>query len=111
MNANPPTDLYVQESFVNRTKNLRYGDDSVVYATGYDHAGKLFRALRKEYGRCTGHVYIDTADPQHPQKIGWVFVKRQTYSNSRETYLQEVWVTVHTAPPTRTVTYHYATLK
>jgi hypothetical protein len=61
----------------------------------------------REYGRCQSTVYIDTEDGA--KAIGWVFVKRMPYSDApNESYLQETWVTVHEAPPTRTVEYHYA---
>ncbi len=62
--------------------------------------------MRREYGRCVGRVYHDT--PSGTKAIGWVFQSRVLYEGERKaTYLREVWVTVHTAPPTRTVEYHY----
>ena len=105
-----PTNLYVQESFVNTTKGYRFGDSNP-YETFTDNPGQLYRAMQKEYGRCTGYIYRNTDNPHEPQKIGWVFVKRTQYTDCKETYLQETWITVHTAKPTRTTAYHYATLK
>jgi hypothetical protein len=60
--------------------------------------GKLFKHLLKEYGRCTGKVYINgphgAATP-----IGWVFQKRVQYDDCKETYLQEVWASFATVTP------------
>ncbi len=95
--------LYAQETFINRTQNARVGE-SDVFETFTDDRGKLYRSMRQEYGRCTGKVHIDP----DAREIGWVFVKRTKYEDCDETYLQETWVTVHTAKPTRTTEYHYA---
>jgi len=77
-----------------------WGWDRVAYQFGEsdwyepftEDLGKLFKSLRKEYGRCVSKVYQDapdrTADP-----IGWVFQKRVKYQDCNKTYLQEVWVT------------------
>lgn len=99
------TNLYAQEEFVNLTKGHRFGS-SDPYETFTDDKGELFRAMQSEYGRCTGKVYVDTDKGAKP--VGWVFVSRQPYDDCDETYLREVWVTVHDAPPTRTTEYHYA---
>jgi hypothetical protein len=42
--------------------------------------------------------------------IGWTFQKRQRYDGSKEYFLQEVWVTLHQASPTKTIEYHYLDL-
>ncbi len=89
----------------NRTKGCRNGD-SDVYKTFTDSYGELYRAMMREYGRCTGKVYIDTKTGA--RAIGWVFMKRQTYDDCNETYILETWVTVHKAPPTKTTEFHYA---
>ena len=99
------TCLFVKETHVNRTEGYRLGD-SGVYETFTDNTGRLFRSLQKEFGRCTGKCYIDMPDGSAKQ-IGWVFQKRQKYTDCNETYLAETWVTLHSAPPTRTVEYHY----
>jgi hypothetical protein len=64
----------------------------------------------REYGRCTGRVYIDGADGKG-LPIGWVFIKRKEYDDCKETFLQETWVTLHTAPDTVTREPHYLFLK
>jgi hypothetical protein len=95
--------LWVNEAWVNATKDYRIGE-SGVYETCYEDKGKLYRAMVREYGRCTGHVYIDP----DAKVVGWVFLKRKEYEDTHETYLAETWVTVHTAPDTVTRTAHYA---
>jgi hypothetical protein len=110
--------LYVEENWVDRTRNIRTGE-SGVYETRFAHVGDLFRFLRSEYGRCTSKMYVDTLElgpapartKTAPKVIGWVFVKRDRYEDTGEPYLLETWVTVHEKRPTRTVKYHYADLK
>lgn len=82
--------LYIRESYVNASEHCRIGD-SGVYETSFDTTGELYRHCLQEFGRCTGKVYIDRHDGKGRRQIGWVFVKRV------QTYLQETWVTVHTA--------------
>ena len=98
--------MLVQESWVNATEGYRCGD-SEVYEAWPDTPGELFRECQREHGRCTGKVYIDLPDGG-AQPIGWVFQKRSDYERGEGTYLAETWVTVHTAQPTRTHTWHYA---
>jgi hypothetical protein len=78
-----------------------------IYDTGLDDMGALYRSLRAEYGRCTGHVYIDTAE-EEARKVGWVFEKRERYQDTGDTYLQTTWVHVFTAMPTVTRVFHHA---
>ncbi len=55
--------------------------------------GEIYRASQKEHGRCTGKVYIDTQS-RGTISVGWVFVKRQKFDDSSETFLMETWVTL-----------------
>jgi hypothetical protein len=99
--------LWISEAFIDRTRNARYGDREP-YETRFDSAGELYRWLVKEYGRCTGKVYVDVAD--RSRQVGWVFISRQPYEDRRtQMYLREVWVTLHDGPDivTRTEQYHY----
>ena len=96
--------LYVQETYVDATEDCMIGE-SEVYETGYDESGPLFRAMRDEYGRCIGRVYVDTAD--RTKAIGWIFEGRDKYQDSSETYLRHVWVTLHDGPDTVTRERHY----
>lgn len=108
--------LYVSESYVNATKGYEFGESGPQEAYT-DDPGELFRALRREYGRCIGKVYVDdrSGDPALVRAVGWVFVKRMRYEDARPgdpdpTYLREVWVTLHDAPDTVTRERHYHTI-
>jgi hypothetical protein len=101
------TNLFVQEDFVNVTKGYRLGE-SDVYETDCETRGELYRAMQREYGRCTGRVYVDDSTGENPKVIGWVFQKRKRYDDSNETFLLETWVTVHAKPATKTISYSYA---
>ena len=101
--------LYVQEEYIDATQHA-YCGNSDVYETGHDTIGTLYRALRREWGRCIGKVYLDRSCPEqgeYAQAIGWVFVRRVRYEDSRKTYLRKVWATVHTRPPVKSTQYHY----
>lgn len=108
------SNIYIQETFVNQTKGYQFGD-SPVHETFTDDRGKLFRSLQQEYGRCASKVYRDRPN-KPPMCIGWVFEKRMQYEDARDNrpdsfYIREVWVTLHTAEPTRTIEYHYQEVK
>jgi hypothetical protein len=99
--------LLISETFVNLDEGYRFGD-SGKYEPFTDDLGQLYKSLRAEYGRCTGHVYIDTKE-HRTKTVGWVFLKRMVYEDSRtnETYLREVWVTLLDAPDDVTVREHH----
>jgi hypothetical protein len=102
--------LFIQETFVDRDQNVQYGE-SGVYEAFTDDIGKLYKSLVQEYGRCTGRMYHDRTNAK-PMAIGWVFIKRVPYDDSpKKKYLREVWVSVHSAMPTKTIEYHYAEVK
>ena len=89
--------LVASESFINAITETCYGD-SGWQETWTDDIGRLYRDLQSEYGRCTGHVYVDTTDGESVP-VGWVFVKRVEYDDANRygfrgdrTYLREVWV-------------------
>lgn len=103
--------LMVREEYVNATKGHRFGDSGGESEAFTEDRGELYRALVREYGRCTGKVYVDrkvavNGDPAHgftyePLPIGWVFLKRMDYEDAHRipagrerTYLREVWVMV-----------------
>ena len=64
----------------------------------------LYKKLLKEYGRCIGKQYIDTNGKK--LAIGWIFLKRDKYSDTKETFLSETWVTVYKSEPKREVIIH-----
>jgi hypothetical protein len=84
--------IQVDEVYVNATRDTIFGE-SGKYEPFTDNIKKLFRAYQQEFGRCISRVYIDTKTGTKP--IGWVFQKRQQYTDSKDTYIREVWVTIH----------------
>jgi hypothetical protein len=84
--------IVMREQWVNRTEGHLIGD-SDWYEAYTDDEGELFRDLQKEYGRCTGKVYIDpVGDPVHPKEVGWVFLKKVKYDDVDKYFLRETWV-------------------
>jgi hypothetical protein len=55
--------------------------------------GDIYRLCASEYGRCQSKVYRDVPGGP-PKAIGWFFVSRQEYTDTRETYLRGAWVTI-----------------
>lgn len=83
--------LVIRETSVNTTENCIFSE-SDWYEPYTNNLGKLFKTMLKEYGRCVSKVYVNTPDGGADQ-IGWVFEKRAKYEDTKETYLQETWVT------------------
>ena len=99
--------IFAREAYVNATEGHRYGETEI-YETFARTPGELYRAMLDEYGRCTGKVYVDGRDGNGPPlHVGWIFQGRTNYEDTNETYLREVWVTLHEAPDTVTVQPHY----
>lgn len=103
----------ISEVYIDRTRNASYGD-SGEYVPSETEPGKLYKRLQREYGRCTGRVYIDDVEaPGGARAIGWVFLKRMRYEDARDDspkswYLREVWVSCHTAKTETKKIPHYA---
>jgi hypothetical protein len=82
--------IVMREQWVNRTENHLLGD-SGWYESFTDKEAVLFRSLQKEYGRCTGKVYVDLPS-EEARPIGWVFIKRDKYDDTDEYFLKETWI-------------------
>ena len=93
--------IYVQEEFVNESEGYRLGD-SDVFESRFTSKSEAWKHYRREYGRCISKVYIGEDKP-----IGWVFQKLVKYTDCNEKYLQSAWVTLHAAPPVRSIEYNY----
>ena len=97
--------IYVSEAHVNATEGYRTGEECEPYEVSEQTPGEVYRAFLRGFpARCTGKVYRDT--PEGTLHIGWIFQWRDHYEDTGEPWLHEVWVTLHSAPPTRTITYH-----
>jgi hypothetical protein len=83
---------YTRCTYIDADQGAIFGEDPEPQETWTDNIGKLFRDCMQEYGRCTSKVYIDTK--HGTDAIGWVFLGRQQYDDSKDTYLREVWVTL-----------------
>jgi len=101
------SNILISEDWINKTNGWTVGS-SGIYETFTDDKGQLYKSLVKEYGRCTGKVYIDKDDTT--LTIGWVFEKRVKYDDCNETYLQETWITLHEARPVTHTEYEYLTI-
>ena len=98
--------MQISEECVNVDRGLRFGE-SGWYEPYTEDRGALFRACQRKHGRCIGKVYVDrkvavSSDPTLPAfvldavPVGWVFLKRDKYADTHETYLKETWVTLRT---------------
>lgn len=87
------SNLYVRETFENADKEAVFGE-SGMYETFTGNKGELYRSLQREYGRCEGFMYLGNENDGQVRRIGWVFISRQKYTDSPETYLRRVWVEV-----------------
>ena len=85
--------IHIKETYINKNEDCTFGD-SEVYETFTDSVGELFKHLQQEFGRCVSSMYIDKKDGT-TKKIGWVFEKKNHYTNSDEKYMQETWIELH----------------
>ena len=100
--------ILISHTQIDATRHISSGE-SEVYESCCATPAEVYRHCLKNYGRCTGKVYIDKKDGKSVH-VGWVFVSRQKYDDCNDTYLAETWVTMHKAKPTHTITHHYMEL-
>ena len=92
------TKMWITENSINASEGYGYGD-SGWYETDSSDQGELFRSMRgRDYGRCTGKVYLDDAAGES-HHVGWVFQQRRKYDDCAKTYLAEAWVTFRKGAP------------
>jgi hypothetical protein len=100
--------MLIQEEYIEITADNKIYSlgESGLFEPFIDNILQLFRTFQSEYGKCISKLYIDLPDSDaHP--VGWIFEKRVKYSDSKETYLQQVWVTLHDDEPEYTVKHNY----
>lgn len=85
--------MKILESAINGTENYFLYDDYVTDADDDMSPGDIYRKCLKEYGRCAGKVYVDSKR-LGTIHVGWVFVKRDKYEDTGETFLRETWITL-----------------
>lgn len=109
------TDANGEKRYTSRQTSRHIIYDGEPYETYHTDKGKLYLAMQREYGRCEGFIYVDGENGE-PKRVGWHFIKKQEYEDSgrygreKQFYKQETWVVVHSAAPTKTVTFHYAAI-
>lgn len=98
--------LEVSETYIDETRGCIFGDSGGWYEPYTENVGRLFRNMQQEFGRCTGTVYVDTAQGE-TMATGWVFSKRVEYDDAHRirrkedrTYVREVWVSLRWTPVT-----------
>ena len=88
--------LWILESYTLERENgesYRTGESSW-YETFTNERGKLFSYLQKEFGRCTGKVYINEGT-----QVGWVFEKKTKFDDTNEFFNAATWIEVAIAEP------------
>ena len=90
--------LWIRETYVNRTEGYIVGQTDP-YESFTDDIGTLFQNLQKEHGRCDSKQYTEYKDGSSVQS-GWVFQRKEKYTDCDDTYIKETWVTVWKVPPT-----------
>ena len=105
------SNIYLLEDWINRAENCGYGNSGVYesWATE-DDVGRLFHELQKEHGRCIGKMYVEGKSDTQPKHIGWVFQKREKYTDTKQPYILETWISLHKSPEKRYVDYDYMEL-
>jgi hypothetical protein len=86
-------------------KSVMMGCNDVT-ETRFSDVGKLFKSLQKEYGRCISSLYKEVNNTDSI-KIGWVFRKKEKYSDCDKFYIQDVWVELHEKEPETTIQHFY----
>lgn len=99
--------MYVQETWIDRTDDCLLGEGEV-YESFTDNVGELFKSLQKESGKCIGKLHL--GHKGEILTIGWVFLRKEKYTDCNKTYLRETWVTLHDELPKTTTEYFYHTL-
>lgn len=79
--------MQLEITHVDKDRGIRY--ISYTRPLEPDELKGLFRRLSREFGRCTSKAYIGEGTP-----IGWVFEKKQPYTDKGH-FIQETWVTIN----------------
>jgi len=93
--------LQIHETYVDVGNDVIFGE-SGWYEPHTDARRRLFHSLQEEFGRCISKVYRDELQVNGRMvavSIGWVFQKRDKYTDTKEVYLREVWVSVREEQP------------
>ena len=86
--------FFLRKTQVNETAGHIFNDGD--WERAYTNKARLFLDLQRDHGRCTGKMYRDQKNGS-PVQVGWVFEKRECYSDTRglrpqDFFLCETWV-------------------
>ncbi len=97
----------ITETAVNKTEDYIIGESSLpIEDSTITNLQELYEHGLSEYGRCTSKIFVDGPFFRSPRKhIGYTFEKRVKYTDSEDTYLQEMWLAIEHY--TETVTREY----
>lgn len=100
--------MYLQETTIHVGENYII-NETPVYEAFTDDIGALFKSCQKDFGRCTGKVYVETGGGKG-HAVGWIFMKREQYTDCKDTFLMETHITLHDKEPEHSVMQHYHTM-
>ena len=84
----------VKETHVNRSENYVIFDDKIdIEDSEIETLNDLYKYGLEHYGKCTGKVYIDISD-QKAMHIGYIFLKKDKYEDTKESFLRETWLSI-----------------
>jgi len=84
----------IREVYINKTEKYRIGEDTIKQEdTEIKTLSDLFKYGKKNYGRCISKVFIDSDDGKTIH-IGYVFEKKDKYTDTKDDFIKEVWVTI-----------------
>lgn len=87
--------MHIDIEQIDADRDVSYGR----YTETIDGTRKeIFSLLSRVYGRCISKVYIDRADGS-TAAIGYVFQKRDRYTDTGEPFLCETWISFCTVVP------------
>lgn len=94
-----PTHFTVDELVIpivdgRRDEDKKYRFNSVPPQPIEGEIYQVYERMRKEYGRCSSKVYIDTKDKK-AKPIGWVFEKKTKYDDSDDFFIKETWIALY----------------
>lgn len=85
----------IKEVYINQTKGYQIDSTSLpIKDSTITTLKELYKYGLERYGKCKSKVYNDSPADNYYQQIGYVFEKRQKYEDTKESYIQEIWLTI-----------------
>lgn len=84
----------IRETYCNRTEGYTISESSLpIKDSIINNLKELYQYGLKNLGRCTSKVYIDKKDGS-VSHVGYTFEKKHQYTDTKEFYIQETWLTI-----------------